>query len=462
MQPRWTNEDEDIYQSLKEFKYAYGTEYKKKYDEYDRRREIYRNYREKLQDAKDREIEKQKELKLTNESKEQAILDRNYLIDLYNPDYGGQLKTVEQIEKILRNVPEKYKYSRSRKIDGKTYYTYVKDLYNKAYNDRLPKIKTKKEIFRQKQPDILFENPFKSKYKNPNSDKVEDYQLKPRIKKFAKPYFSNYPYSYEIDHLQYSDTQVTYLFVINVNTRYLFVRKVNGKSGEETKRVINELMKEVRIDNIRGDSDIGFTKYLNSHLNRMNMVSKNNEELGITTYFSPSDFTNKNRIVDSAMRTLRNALGPNSDKYWSGRYDNEIQKLVEWYNNTPHKGIGLLTPFEMQNDLGLELLYIKSMKEELNEVNKRIKSHGLLSLKPGNIVMVHLNLDKTSSGFEKKRRIFDRLGEFIEYKNGNAIISTRVGIDTKIIEVPLYCIEFVASSWNKLEDNVKRTFNFKL
>ncbi|KAI5487109.1 hypothetical protein TVAGG3_0949410 [Trichomonas vaginalis G3] len=51
-------------------------------------------------------------------------------------------------------------------------------------------------------------------------NKPIDPKIQPLKEKFSRPSFAPYPYSYEIDHLEYSKGKVTYLFAININTRY--------------------------------------------------------------------------------------------------------------------------------------------------------------------------------------------------------------------------------------------------
>ncbi|KAI5531369.1 hypothetical protein TVAGG3_0352250, partial [Trichomonas vaginalis G3] len=97
---------------------------------------------------------------------------------------------------------------------------------------------------------------FKKDFKILN--KPTDPKIQPLKEKFSRPSFAPYPYSYEIDHLEYSRGNVTYLFAININTRYLYCIPVKGKTEQETRRAIQYLLDHERVDNIRGDGDKGF------------------------------------------------------------------------------------------------------------------------------------------------------------------------------------------------------------
>ena len=69
-----------------------------------------------------------------------------------------------------------------------------------------------------------------------------------------------------------------------------------------------------------------------------------------------------------------------------------------------------------------------------------------------------------ASKFEKKRKIFDRLGVFQEYLHGNVRgkISPPVQISSGIyrneVLVPEYCVRFVADSIDTLPEKYKRTW----
>jgi hypothetical protein len=180
--------------------------------------------------------------------------------------------------------------------------------------------------------------------------------------------------------------------------------------------LINEEREDFRKDvkNIRGDGDKGFQSLIRSFPD-------------INFYFQKSKFTYHNEIVDAAIRTLRNALGPGSEKYWSGRYNNVIQQLVRYYNNTYHREIKM-TPYQMHNDVELEWEYIRRKTEELNDVKKRQFEAGLKKYQKGDRLLVHVDLSKTGEGFAKKRRNFDRKATFIEYVHGNC----RIKLDNPI------------------------------
>ncbi|KAI5484079.1 integrase core domain containing protein family, partial [Trichomonas vaginalis G3] len=191
---------------------------------------------------------------------------------------------------------------------------------------------------------------FKKDFKILN--KPTDPKIQPLKEKFSRPSFAPYPYSYEIDHLEYSRGNVTYLFAININTRYLYCIPVKGKTEQETRRAIQYLLDHERVDNIRGDGDKGFQAAMAHYFPQINF------------YFSSSPYTFHNKIVDAVMRTLRDALGVNGQIYWDGNHDSIIQQLVYYYNNTWHRTINM-KPVEMKNDISKEWEYIRKQMERL-------------------------------------------------------------------------------------------------
>ncbi|KAI5543199.1 hypothetical protein TVAGG3_0080240, partial [Trichomonas vaginalis G3] len=123
---------------------------------------------------------------------------------------------------------------------------------------------------------------FKKDFKILN--KPIDPKIQPLKEKFSRPSFAPYPYSYEIDHLEYSKGNVTYLFAININTRYLYCIPVKGKTEQETRKAIQYLLDHERVDNIRGDGDKGFQAAMAHYFPQINF------------YFSSSPYTFHNKI----------------------------------------------------------------------------------------------------------------------------------------------------------------------
>jgi hypothetical protein len=264
--------------------------------------------------------------------------------------------------------------------------------------------------------------------------KIRDYKLKPLIK-FERPYFSPNVNNYEMDWSLSGNKKPfrKYLFIININTRYLFVFPLE-LNAPETIDTVAKALEEFndslppghKISNIRADGAATFsyqerlprksTITLGNKVFKSNVLTRYLKENNITLFNFPSRFTNKCRIVDRAMRTIRDML------VVPERFLNSaaVLQAVEQYNNTPHAAFDYrYTPAEVQANHELEQVFIRENQYRLDEINKLQHEAGLFNYKPGNILLIHLDTSKEPTAMQKHRRIFNRLAEFIGYEYGN-------------------------------------------
>ena len=120
-------------------------------------------------------------------------------------------------------------------------------------------------------------------------------------------------------------------------------------------------------------------------------------------------------MVDCVIKTIRNAIG------YREITPEQLKQIVNYYNNTYHRSIDC-TPAEMQENPDLEYQYIRWCEQKLNQVLALQDNYGLTKYEKGNILLVHLDKGKTHNKFEKRRTYYDRLGEFMNYENGNVKI----------------------------------------
>ncbi|KAA6381856.1 MAG: hypothetical protein EZS28_022616 [Streblomastix strix] len=218
-----------------------------------------------------------------------------------------------------------------------------------------------------------------------------------------------------------------YLFCININTKYLAIFPLRDKSAGQIKNVLQILVKNYNVTNIRGDGQKGFNG---------NILKTFCQENRITSFFTDSKFTNHNRVVDSVIRTIRNGFGNDSEKF----ADNDLmQQMVQMYNQTPHSAYdNKLTPEQANSNHVIEGIYIRQQQNQLFEINKQQKKQGLMSYSPGNILMIHRDYSKTGHQFVKQRRNFNELAEFIRNSNGNVVAKLlKPYSDVNIIELPV-------------------------
>ncbi|KAA6382425.1 MAG: hypothetical protein EZS28_022051 [Streblomastix strix] len=150
-----------------------------------------------------------------------------------------------------------------------------------------------------------------------------DYQIK-QLSKLNRPYFSPKLESWEIDLVFSMDERIIranqiYLFCININTKYLVVFPLRDKSAGQIKNVLQILVKNYHVTNIRGDGE----KVFNGSI-----LKSFCQEHKITSFFTVSKFTNHNRVVDSVIRTIRNGFGDDSQKFADNDLMQHMVKII--------------------------------------------------------------------------------------------------------------------------------------
>ena len=300
--------------------------------------------------------------------------------------------------------------------------------------------------------DITIFNPYKSKIKiDPNLSfnknvptKQKDWNVKKIKQKYSKPYFSNQVNSWDGDlafipynaqALRKSEicnrngNQVTFLFLVNINTRYLHVIDINSKKTNDVKEGFEKLFQRgIRINNLRFDGEPAIESLIN-----IGYFDKK----GITVYNHRSDYTNYCEIVNRVIRTIRDLLFNSNANITSKKELFKIlSQIVFIYNNSYHSGIGM-KPVEMTYEYENE--YIKDKQRELFTVNSRLNKNGFKSYKYGDKVLVFIDESRTSSKFAKKRGNYVNKAIFIGYTHGNCMVLP--DNFTNPIEVPIYCVK---------------------
>jgi hypothetical protein len=113
----------------------------------------------------------------------------------------------------------------------------------------------------------------------------------------------------------------------------------------------------VLIKSVRGDYDAAFVNGVEAYLNKNN----------IKYFFSPYKYTNRNRVVYRAIRTVR-------DMFFNIGTDVSLldvelmQKVVHFYNNSIHRSpFNRFTPNQTQNNYIIERTYIEEKNRQLKK-----------------------------------------------------------------------------------------------
>jgi hypothetical protein len=238
----------------------------------------------------------------------------------------------------------------------------------------------------------------------------------------------------------------------------------------EIKNEIEKMNLEQTIKHIRGDADSAFGKIVrfedtqNKKFNidlglevyRPNVFTTYLKQNGIELYLAPSKCTNKNRVVDRVIRTIRDKIGKNPGFFYKPSI---IAKAVEEYNNSPHSAFNHeFTPKEVQIHKDLEEYYIRENLRRIDEVKHLQKIEGHFFYKPGDILLVHIDNAKNADKLNKKRRIFNRLATFLAYDHGNVVCQVLYKNDQlhpnklykRPITPPNYYTKYLANSFKEI------------
>jgi hypothetical protein len=284
--------------------------------------------------------------------------------------------------------------------------------------------------------------PFKSKLIPPQfaqsfhrEKTVQDYRLKP-LKAFYRPYFSPHFNTWEIDLVFFAKDKL-YLFAINVNTKFLLVYPIRNKNTYSIIDVLNNMVRVVEIDEIRGDGEKAWAMKDGRNMKAVGSIDKWCKDREIRTYFTNSSFTNHNRVVDRVIRTIRDCLGGYEGEEVTNKL---IQTMVNYYNNTPHIAYqNVFSPMEVQNNKEIEAEYIEYQRQNLEIAETRQRYAGMTDYKVGNILLIHLDLAKTQAKFDPIRRNFNHIGEFQEYLHGNVVCRIiRHNALNQLVQVPIF------------------------
>jgi hypothetical protein len=199
---------------------------------------------------------------------------------------------------------------------------------------------------------------------------LKNFYLPKLRKKFQRPYFSPYHNNLEMDYviLPYPDKQkrvdkrhyLFYLFMININIKYLVVSFGYTKDAKHIVDVLKYIKYYFNIEHVKGDYGRCFIarktyKYLN--------------ENGIRYYFTRFKYTNRNRVVDRVIRIIKDMV----DKLvLSASLLNEefLQQVVHLYNHTKHCAYNSkFTPAQAQYNPEVETWIICKQESKLGDID---------------------------------------------------------------------------------------------
>jgi hypothetical protein len=256
---------------------------------------------------------------------------------------------------------------------------------------------------------------------------------------------------------------VDWLFMMNINTRYLFALPAKNKSADEVKQalltLLDHLMKnfpQQAVRSIIGDGEAAF---------KANNLKAIFDVVPGKKIWNSSPYTYHGKILDRVVRTIRDAIG------YRRMGEDGVKQIIEYYNNTYHLGIDC-TPVEMMMNPEIEWQYIRYCEDKVITVKEYQRSAGLAKCKAGNVLLIHLEKSKTSEKFEKQRRYWNTVGIFLDYSNGNVRVLIMVRVpkqkrsgevhyvnEPEAVIVPIYFTRLVAESFETMKQALINTYD---
>ena len=404
-------------------------------------------------------------------------------LQLYRVINGRKVNDNNYINQITYNQESQYRYYGTL-THHEWYSTYKERRYRAIEEKKMEDYKIKKDEVKDKtETDNKEHKPIeqinfgykgldkiKSLYKHYGKEYVE-----PKVQKQITNYFplkqniKNYSLhkvrprnSWLIDLMK--SGKIYYLLAINVNTRYLLAEPTNAtieenKDDEGIVKISNSAKNEKicadvmqRLINkgwkpkyIESDGEGGFkSDYVNRVIyERYNIIHKEVPRQKKTVYpmFMKDEsekWNNKTEpmhgslgIIDRITRTIR-------DMAYNMKIGvilpPDMKKIVEYYNNAPHKGLSKyagfsITPLMVQNDPKLEEWIVRKIMQKNYEVMNRKG----FKLKRGTEVKVYNEKDSLS-----KRRTVIRPDEFMILRFDKGLYKVKNKTDNSIQLVPRY------------------------
>jgi hypothetical protein len=293
------------------------------------------------------------------------------------------------------------------------------------FKSRLP---PKNTIYREQ----VLETQRRNDVRNPIAVDAKRNLLK---KKLSRKSYSPIRGGYEMDIFAVG-SQKFYLFLININTRFLYAFPIRNKREDSIYNELVDFIPEHQVTSIRGDGEASFnSKTLQSLYKHFN----------VKTSFNGSSQIYHVKFVDAVIRTIRDGFGQNIDSMLN---NTEMQHMVDYLNNSVNRSTKL-TPAEMEYYPELENAWIRRCQAINEQVVRRQQLEGLWNYQYGDIILVSLDTSKTNLKFEKRRRCFDKLGVFQQYLNGNVevyLLDSNLETIEIPVQVPIYFTRFCAKN----------------
>lgn len=160
---------------------------------------------------------------------------------------------------------------------------------------------------------------------------------------------------------KYNDGIRFLLFVIDVFTRFLWVRPLKDKRGQTILTALRPIISNLKVDKIRSDKGSEFVNTL---------VQSYLKKQGI--YFFTASSPVHASIVERVQLTFKRRLFRYLRYKRSYRYIDDLQNLVKNYNATPHRSLNYVAPKDVNRDNEADLWAYMYLTKKGRKLPKQI------------------------------------------------------------------------------------------
>ena len=151
--------------------------------------------------------------------------------------------------------------------------------------------------------------------------------------------------------------------LLDVFTRRMYCYAMKNKTEHSILNVLEQFLKSYHPDIIISDNEAGFRSKIVQRLLDENEIAHSMVE--------PQDHKALG-IVDRACRTLKNAIYKYMNNENTATYINELPRIVEAYNATPHLGILNIIPNEAEEKDNIKTIQLLNRQKEQKNNDNRI------------------------------------------------------------------------------------------
>lgn len=169
------------------------------------------------------------------------------------------------------------------------------------------------------------------------------------------------------------------LFVIDVFSKYLWIKPLKNKTAKSVLDAMKEIFQERKPKKMRTDKG---SEFVNQWFKKF--MKDNN------VYFFTTNNVPKASIVERSQRSIKGILYRMMRQRRNYRYIDDLNKLVDNYNATPHRSLNYLAPNDVNKENEADVwvhMYLKKTKTKRKSKTKT-KYKPPLKFKKGQLVRV--------------------------------------------------------------------------